>query len=79
MFSVRVVSVCCLLMTHSLSGDDFADLLGSAVEVFIVVNVQLFFFARNHLLGHVRVCALEAQNHRLREGVFLVSLDDRCS
>ena len=49
----------------SLPRNDLADLLSSAVEVFVVEDVQLLFFASDHLLGDVRVGTLQAQDHGL--------------
>ena len=60
----------------SLLVDNSADLLCSAVEVLIVEDVEVFFLTGDHLLGDVRVGALETENHRLSEGVLLVSSDD---
>ena len=62
----------------SLLVDNLADHLCGAVEVLIVVDVQILFFARNHALGDVGIGALEAQHGRLGERVLLVSLDDAC-
>ena len=51
-------------------------MLCSAIEVFVVVNVEVLLFPGDHLLGNVRVSAFEAQDHRFVEGVQLVGLDD---
>lgn len=79
---MRVTLSSCMLMPssygRSLLLDNFADLLGSRVEVFLVVNVQVLLFASDHLLGDVRVGSLKAEDHRFVEGVFLVGLDDGC-
>ena len=56
--------------------DDFADLLRGGVEVFLVEDVEFLLFASDHLLGDIRVGSLEAEDHRLGEGVLLVGLDD---
>ena len=56
-----------------------ADLLGSAIKVLVVEDVEFLFFSRDHFLGDVRVGTLEAQHHRFVEGVLLVGFDDRGS
>lgn len=48
----------------------------SAIEVFVVENVEILLFSSDHLLGNVRVGAFEAQDHRFVEGVQLVGLDN---
>ena len=57
--------------------NDLADLLGRAVEVLVVEDIEFFFLAGDHIFGDVRVGTLEAQHHRFLEGVLLVGLDDR--
>ena len=64
---------------HSLLANNFADLLGSAIKVLIVKDIEFFLLTGDHLLGDIGVGALEAEDHRLGERVLLVGLDDRAS
>jgi len=51
--------------------------LSGAVEVFVVVDAELFLFALDHGLGDIGVGASETEDHLLVEVVFLVRVDDR--
>ena len=63
-------------MAGSLSNDS-ADLLSSAVEIFVVIDTELFLLASDQSLRNVRVRSLKAQYHWLCELVLLICCDKR--
>jgi len=62
----------------SLLSDDLTYLLSRAIEVLIIVDAHILLITGNHLLGNVRLGALEPEYDRFVKLENLVGFDDRC-
>lgn len=61
---------------YSLLLGNAAHKLGSAIKVFIVINVKFLFFSGDHTLCDVAVGSFETKHHGFLELVLFVGFND---